>query len=52
MQSACLHHRTQFIARREGVDFFRCRDCGSVYEREDLELFRATEDQEEEEQPE
>ncbi len=37
MQSGCLHNRTEMIARRDGVDYVRCRDCGQVFEADDLE---------------
>jgi hypothetical protein len=32
-----MHARTQVIARREGVDYVRCLDCGQVFEADDLE---------------
>ena len=37
MERDCNHDRTEMIARRDGVDYVRCLDCGQVYEAEDLE---------------
>lgn len=37
MQMACNHDRIEMIARRDGVDYVRCLDCGQVFEAEDLE---------------
>ncbi|MFN3325200.1 MAG: hypothetical protein ACK5AZ_17025 [Bryobacteraceae bacterium] len=34
---ACNHDRIEMIARRDGVDYVRCLDCGQVFEAEDLE---------------
>ena len=33
----CEHERTEFLMRRDGVDYMRCLDCGQVFEAEDLE---------------
>jgi len=43
-----MHTRTQVIARREGVDYVRCQDCGQVFEADDLES--ASDDDGEEQQ--
>lgn len=45
----CEHSRTEFVYRRDGVDYLRCLECNAVYEAEDLELFKAADDEEEEE---
>ncbi len=37
MNTVCDHSRTEDIARRDGVDYVRCLDCGQVFEAEDLE---------------
>ncbi len=37
MKQACTHSRTEMLTRRDGVDYVRCRDCGQVFEAEDLE---------------
>lgn len=37
MERPCTHDRTEIVARRDGIDYVRCRDCGQVYEAEDLE---------------
>jgi hypothetical protein len=46
----CEHKRTEFLMRRDGVDYLRCLDCDQVFDAEDLELVPA-EDEEVEEQP-
>lgn len=33
----CLHSRTEFLYRRDGIDYVRCVECDSVFEAEDLE---------------
>ena len=33
----CEHKRTEFLMRRDGVDYMRCLDCDAVLESEDLE---------------
>jgi len=33
----CEHKRTEFLMRRDGVDYLRCKDCGQVFEADDLE---------------
>lgn len=46
MQNPCMHNRTQVIARREGVDYVRCLECGQVFEADDLESASADDDDE------
>jgi uncharacterized C2H2 Zn-finger protein len=33
----CEHERTEFLYRRDGIEYVRCLDCGQVFEAEDLE---------------
>lgn len=33
----CEHNRTEFLMRRDGIDYLRCTDCDQVFEAEDLE---------------
>ena len=47
MQRDCSHNRTEFLARRDGIDYLRCVDCERVFEAEDLELLRTAEDDDE-----
>lgn len=47
MTSGCTHGRTEFIYRRDGVDYVHCPDCGQVLEAEDLESVRVYDDEEE-----
>ncbi len=44
----CEHKRTEFLMRRDGVDYLRCIDCDQVFEAEDLEQASVYEDFEEE----
>jgi hypothetical protein len=44
----CDHVRTEFLMRRDGVDYMRCMDCDAVLESEDLEQLPADDDEEEE----
>jgi hypothetical protein len=44
----CDHKRTEFLMRRDGVDYMRCLDCDAVLESEDLEQLPAFDDEEEE----
>lgn len=37
MESSCDHKSTETIARRDGVEYVRCVNCGQVFEAEDLE---------------
>lgn len=43
----CQHERTEFLYRRDGVDYVRCLDCGQVFESEDLDTVPAYDDEEE-----
>ena len=43
----CEHNRTEFLMRRDGIDYLRCLDCGQVFEAEDLEQVALYEDEEE-----
>ena len=44
----CTHIRTEFLWRRDGVDYIRCLDCDQVFEAEDLEAVPAIAEEEEE----
>ena len=44
----CDHKRTEFLMRRDGVDYLRCMDCDQVFEAEDLEQVTVYDDAEEE----
>jgi hypothetical protein len=44
----CEHKRTEFLMRRDGVDYLRCIDCDQVFDAEDLEILSVDEDVEEE----
>jgi hypothetical protein len=46
----CTHIKTEFLWRRDGVDYIRCLDCDQVFEAEDLEAF-PIDDEEEEVEP-
>jgi hypothetical protein len=35
--AGCEHKRTEFLMRRDGVEYVRCMDCDQVYEADDLE---------------
>jgi hypothetical protein len=43
----CEHKRTEFLMRRDGVDYMRCLDCDAVLESEDLEQLPTYDDEEE-----
>jgi hypothetical protein len=43
----CEHKRTEFLMRRDGVDYLRCEDCDQVFEAEDLEQVPAYDEEEE-----
>ena len=32
----CTHNQTEFMCRRDGVDYIRCLDCDQVFESDDL----------------
>jgi len=44
----CQHERTEFLYRRDGVDYVRCLDCDQVFEEEDLDNSVPVYDDEEE----
>lgn len=33
----CEHDKTEFLMRRDGVDYIRCVKCDQVFEADDLE---------------
>lgn len=37
MQELCRHNRTRLIAKDEAAEYVECMDCGSIFEREELE---------------
>ena len=43
----CEHARTEFLYRRDGVDYVLCLDCGQVFEAEDLDSVPVYDDEEE-----
>jgi hypothetical protein len=43
----CQHERTEFLYRRDGIDYVRCLDCEQVYEAEDLDSVTVYDDEEE-----
>lgn len=46
----CEHKRTEFLMRRDGVDYLRCVDCDEVFEADDLEQVSVYDEAEEEPQ--
>jgi Zn ribbon nucleic-acid-binding protein len=44
---ACEHKRTEFLMRRDGVEYRRCVECDQVFEAEDLEQIPVYDDEEE-----
>ena len=44
----CEHSRTEFLMRRDGIDYIRCLDCDQVFESEDLEQIPAFDETDEE----
>lgn len=44
----CQHERTEFLYRRDGIDYIRCVECGQVFESEDLDSVPVYEEEEEE----
>ena len=45
----CEHTKTEFMMRRDGVDYVRCLACDSVFEADDLESGPALDDAEDDE---
>jgi hypothetical protein len=33
----CAHPRTEFLYRRDGIEYVRCMGCSTVFDAEDLE---------------
>ena len=46
----CEHNRTEFLMRRDGIDYIRCMDCDQVFEADDLEQVPVYDEVEEEPQ--
>lgn len=46
MEPICEHNRTEVIARRDGVDYVRCVNCGQIFEAEDLDSVPVYDDEE------
>jgi hypothetical protein len=44
----CEHKLTEFLMRRDGVDYLRCLSCDQVFEAEDLEQISMDEEPHEE----
>jgi len=44
---SCQHERTEFLYRRDGVDYVRCLDCDQVFEAEDLDSVPVYDDEDE-----
>jgi Zn ribbon nucleic-acid-binding protein len=42
----CQHERTEFLYRRDGIEYVRCVDCGQVFEAEDLDSVAVYEEDE------
>jgi uncharacterized Zn finger protein len=51
MQSTCEHNRSELIAKRDGVDYVRCLECGQIFEADDLDTVPVYEDEEESPRP-
>ncbi len=43
----CEHKLTEFLMRRDGVDYLRCLGCDQVFEAEDLEQISMDEEPQE-----
>ena len=48
----CTHNRTEFLCRRDGVDYIRCLDCDQVFEADDLEASASIDEENEREEDE
>jgi hypothetical protein len=48
--AVCDHKRTEFMMRRDAVDYLRCLDCDQVFEADDLEQVPLYDDVEDEPQ--
>ena len=47
----CTHNHTEFMCRRDGVDYIRCLDCDQVFEADDLVVSAPIDDEEEDKEP-
>jgi Zn ribbon nucleic-acid-binding protein len=45
---ACEHKRTEFLMRRDAVEYVHCVECGQVFESDDLEQISIYDETEEE----
>ncbi|BDC49661.1 hypothetical protein F183_A19770 [Bryobacterales bacterium F-183] len=43
----CSHSRTEFLYRRDGIEYVRCQECQMVFDAEDLETVAVYDDEEE-----
>lgn len=43
----CSHTRTEFLYRRDGIEYVRCQECQTVFDAEDLETVSLYDDEEE-----
>jgi hypothetical protein len=43
----CQHERTEFLYRRDGIDYVRCLDCDQVFEADDLDTVPVYEEDDE-----
>jgi len=43
----CEHNRTEFLMRRDGIDYVHCVECGQVFESDDLEQVSSYDESEE-----
>ncbi|HWR50173.1 MAG TPA: hypothetical protein VN428_03645 [Bryobacteraceae bacterium] len=48
MEPPCNHERTDFLARRDGVDYVQCALCRQIFEAEDLETVSVDEEEDQE----
>jgi hypothetical protein len=46
MLALCKHSRTELIARRDGVEYVRCLECGNIFEADDLDFVSVPEEEE------
>jgi hypothetical protein len=46
----CEHKRSEFLMRRDGIEYVRCLDCDQVFESDDLEQVAPYDETEEEPQ--
>jgi hypothetical protein len=43
----CSHKRTEFLYRRDGIDYVRCLECSTVCDADDLETVAIYDEEEE-----